>query len=69
MSEKYLVQDNGNFSFEGSIADYICLDVGDEDGESSNRADEQTSFSDMDSLELQSGDLDELIKPIRIMTA
>eukprot|EP00257_Ricinus_communis_P017037 XP_015575379.1 uncharacterized protein At1g21580 isoform X2 [Ricinus communis] len=67
VSEKHSVQENDNFCFEGSISDYISLDVSDEAEENSNPADKQTSLCDSDALDLELVDLDELIKPIRIM--
>ncbi|KAF2291329.1 hypothetical protein GH714_022914 [Hevea brasiliensis] len=68
VSEKHSAQDNAKICFEGSIPDYIYLDVGDDTGENSNLADEQTSSSDSDAMDLQLVSLDELIKPICIMT-
>ncbi|KAF2291322.1 hypothetical protein GH714_022866 [Hevea brasiliensis] len=68
VSEKHSAQDNAKICFEGSIPDYIYLDVGDDTGENSNLADEQTSSSDGDAMDLQLVSLDELIKPICIMT-
>lgn len=68
MSEKHFALDNDDIIFEGSIADYISLDGSDEEAvENKNPTDEQTTFSDSDPLDLQFGDPDELIKPIRIM--
>ncbi|XP_061972355.1 uncharacterized protein LOC133694706 isoform X4 [Populus nigra] len=64
---KLNVLDNGAISFKGSIADYISLDVIDEVVENIIPADEHTALGDSDPLELQLGDLDELIKPVRIM--
>ncbi|XP_011002423.1 PREDICTED: zinc finger CCCH domain-containing protein 7-like [Populus euphratica] len=61
------VLDNDAISFKGSIADYISLDVIDEVVENTIPADEHTALGDSDPLELQLGDLDELIKPVRIM--
>nr|AXY97679.1 Zinc finger C-x8-C-x5-C-x3-H type family protein [Populus tomentosa] len=64
---KLNVLDNDAISFKGSIADYISLDVIDEVVENTIPADEHTALGDSDPLELQLGDLDELIKPVRIM--
>ncbi|XP_057993586.1 uncharacterized protein At1g21580 isoform X2 [Hevea brasiliensis] len=68
VSEKHSAQDNAKICFEGRIPDYIYLDVGDDTGENSILADEQTSSSDSDAMDLQLVSLDELIKPICIMT-
>ncbi|KDP32867.1 hypothetical protein JCGZ_12159 [Jatropha curcas] len=67
VSEKHLVEDNDNIGSEGSIADYISLDFSGETAESTNIVEEQTSFRDSDPMEFELVDLDELIKPIRIM--
>ncbi|KAG6776122.1 hypothetical protein POTOM_019626 [Populus tomentosa] len=64
---KLNVLDNDAISFKGSIADYISLDVIDEVVENTIPADEHTALGDSVPLELQLGDLDELIKPVRIM--
>nr|XP_034930374.1 uncharacterized protein At1g21580 isoform X2 [Populus alba] len=64
---KLYVQDNDTICFEG-IADYISLDVSDEEVvENNNPGDLHTAFSDSDPMNLQLGDLDKLIKPVRIM--
>ncbi|KAJ9166712.1 hypothetical protein P3X46_021419 [Hevea brasiliensis] len=68
VSETHSAQDNSKICFEGSIADYMILDVADAVRENINLADEQTSFSEGDPLDLKLVDPDELIKPIRIMT-
>ncbi|KAF2296680.1 hypothetical protein GH714_001148 [Hevea brasiliensis] len=68
VSETHSAQDNSKICFEGSIADYMILDVADAVAENINLADEQTSFSEGDPLDLKLVDPDELIKPIRIMT-
>ncbi|XP_011027446.1 PREDICTED: uncharacterized protein LOC105127746 isoform X5 [Populus euphratica] len=64
---KLYVQDNDTIGFKG-IADYISLDVSDEEVvENNNPGDLHTAFGDSDPLNLQLGDLDKLIKPVRIM--
>jgi hypothetical protein len=64
---KLYVQDNDTICFKG-IADYISLDVSDEEVvENNNPGDLHTAFGDSDPLNLQLGDLDKLIKPVRIM--
>lgn len=64
---KLYVQDNDTICFEG-IADYISLDVSDEEVvENNNPGDLHTAFGDSDPMNLQLGDLDKLIKPVRIM--
>jgi len=65
---KLYVQDNDTICFKG-IADYISLlDVSDEEVVvNNNPGDLHTAFGDSDPLNLQLGDLDKLIKPVRIM--
>ncbi|KAJ6405376.1 hypothetical protein OIU84_013354 [Salix udensis] len=64
---KLYVQDNDTICFKGT-ADYISLDVSDEEMVENNYpSDLHTAFGDSDPLNLQLGDLDELIKPVRIM--
>lgn len=64
----YSTQDNSKVYIEGSIGDYISLDDGEAARETIYLADELASFSEGDPLDLQLVELDELIKPIRIMT-
>ncbi|GMI90843.1 hypothetical protein HRI_002753600 [Hibiscus trionum] len=62
------VLEDGNICFDGEFSDYISLDVSDDEaGELHQVICDETSFGDSDSSDLQSEDLDELIKPIRIM--
>ncbi|XP_050235440.1 uncharacterized protein At1g21580 isoform X2 [Mercurialis annua] len=66
--KKPAMEDDGNFFLERNIADYISLNASDGGGENSNPADEQTSSSNCcDMLDFQLVDLDEVIKPVRIM--
>lgn len=66
LPEKRSVLDSDVICFEGSITDYISLDVSDDEvGETNNPANKM--FSGGDPVDLQLGDLDELIKPVRIM--
>ncbi|GAV81655.1 hypothetical protein CFOL_v3_25109 [Cephalotus follicularis] len=69
VSEKYSFLDHDDHIFEGRNADYISLGVSDEEyGESYDLPSEQTSFFDSDPSDLQLNDIDELIKPVRVMT-
>ncbi|KAF7816805.1 putative zinc finger CCCH domain protein [Senna tora] len=54
--------DNGP---EGEVADYVTTDV--KTAENISRACEQASLSDSDPMDLQMDNLDQLIKPVRIM--
>ncbi|KAJ0087005.1 hypothetical protein Patl1_08263 [Pistacia atlantica] len=64
----YSMQDNGDICFEGKFADYINLNVNDEEaGETNDTMSEQTTFNDVNDSDLQLDDLDELVRPIRIM--
>lgn len=47
--------------------DFISIDVSDEEAGESNNPPEQTTFYDSDPSELDLDDLDELIKPIRLL--
>lgn len=70
MSERPTVQDNGNLFVEGKLVDYIGLDVSDKEaGETNDALHELLDFNDSGASELQLDDLDELIKPIRIMNS
>ncbi|KAJ7965496.1 Zinc finger, CCCH-type [Quillaja saponaria] len=61
-------QDNDNISLEGKLADYISLNVGDEEvGESLNLTCQQTTFRDIDPSDSELENLDDLIKPVLIM--
>lgn len=65
--EKNPSQSNEDISLEGKFADYIGLNVSDEEvSEINDPASEQT-FCDSDLSEVQFDDLDQLIKPVRIM--
>ncbi|XP_059630634.1 uncharacterized protein LOC132273660 isoform X2 [Cornus florida] len=67
LSEKHSAKDDDDDIFfqEGRFADYISLDVSDEeDGETGDSARERTTLSDGDFADAQ---VDEIIKPIRIM--
>ncbi|KAH9757233.1 hypothetical protein KPL71_016319 [Citrus sinensis] len=70
MSERPTVQNNGNLFVEGKLVDYIGLDVSDKEaGETNDALHELLDFNDSGASELQLDDLDELIKPIRIMNS
>ncbi|KAG2665874.1 hypothetical protein I3760_15G029300 [Carya illinoinensis] len=65
--EKHPSHNNDDLLLEGKFADYIGLDVSDEEvGESNDPGSEQT-FCDSDLSDVQFDDLDQLIKPVRIM--
>ncbi|KAK1554385.1 hypothetical protein Q3G72_011443 [Acer saccharum] len=66
-SERQSEQDNGDVTVEGNFADYITLAISDEAGETYDAMNEQTTLYDSDNSDFQLDDLDELIKPIRIM--
>ncbi|KAK2659413.1 hypothetical protein Ddye_005946 [Dipteronia dyeriana] len=67
-SERKSEQDYGDVTLEGNFADYITLAIsGDEAGETYDAMNEQTTLYDSDNSDFQLDDLDELIKPIRIM--
>lgn len=63
-----------NAIFGGKLTDYIGLDDTDgevsdgEAGESNDLGNEKTTFGEGDLSDFQFDDLDELIKPVRIMT-
>ncbi|XP_039053127.1 uncharacterized protein LOC120195086 [Hibiscus syriacus] len=62
------VREDVNVCFDEKFSDYIDLDVSEgEAGELHQVICDQTTFGDGDSSDSQSEDLDELIKPIRIM--
>lgn len=68
MSERPSIQDNGNLFVEGKLVDFIGLDVSDKEaGETNDALHEPMDFNDSDASDLQLDDLDEPIKPIRIM--
>ncbi|PON60133.1 Zinc finger, CCCH-type [Parasponia andersonii] len=68
--EKNFAQDYNDIISDGSLSDFIAIDVSDDDfGEYNDAASEQTTFCDSDTSDLQQEDLDELIKPIRLMDA
>ena len=65
---KHQALDDDDIFFDGKFSDYISLDVSDDEaGELHHMMCDHTSFGDNDSSDLQLDDLDELIKPIRIM--
>lgn len=67
VSERHSCSDDGSL-FGSSIGDYISLDYSDEDaGENTDHTDMQATFSDSDSVEMELVNLDDLIKPVRIM--
>ncbi|KAK9271345.1 hypothetical protein L1049_026935 [Liquidambar formosana] len=67
VSEKHSAQNNDNNFLHGRLADYISLDVSDEEaGETIDPTSKQTTY-DSDSSDLQLDDPDELIKPFRII--
>ncbi|KAI9200434.1 hypothetical protein LWI28_007878 [Acer negundo] len=67
-SERQSEQDKGDVTFEGNFAEYITLVIsGEEAGETYDALNEQTYLYDSDNSDFQLDDLDELIKPIRIM--
>ncbi|XP_044479300.1 uncharacterized protein LOC123206214 isoform X1 [Mangifera indica] len=67
-SERNSMLENGDICFDGKFADYISLDVSDEEaGETNDMTREQTAFDDVNVSDSQIDDLDELVRPIRIM--
>ena len=70
VSEKNFAQDYNDILTDGNLTDFIAIDVSDDDfGESNEPTTEQTTFCDSDTSDLQSEDLDGLIKPVRLMDA
>lgn len=67
VNEKHSTQNNDDIFIEGKYADYISLDFSDEEVGETNDLTSQRMFYDSDSSDLQLDDLDELIKPFRIM--
>lgn len=68
VSEKHFAQGYNDLSLEGTCADFIAIDVSDDDtGECNDSRNSQITFCDGDNSDLESEDLDELIKPLRIM--
>lgn len=68
ISERHSTHDNINLFVEGKLVDYISVDFSNEEAREANDAlCGQTTFPDNDASDLQFDDLDELIKPIRIM--
>ncbi|KAK6246275.1 hypothetical protein SCA6_009365 [Theobroma cacao] len=66
--ESHRALDDDDMFFDGKFSDYIRLDVRDDDaGEIHQVMNDQMTFGDNDSSDLRLDDLDELIKPIRIM--
>lgn len=64
--ERLPVKGNGNIACQEELEDYICLDVGHEEVEQSIGPSSKRVRVDSP-LEAEVIDLDELIKPIRIM--
>lgn len=69
VSEKDTAKNNDDISFqEGRFADYISLDVSDEDiGSINGPRTQQTTLFGSEPSYLHLDDLDELIKPVLIM--
>lgn len=66
--EKHSAQDYSDTLSDGNLTDFMAIDLSDEDvGENNDPTSEQTTFCDSDTRDLQSEDLDELIKPVRLM--
>ena len=65
--EKHSTQNKDDIFSEGKYADFISLDVSDEEVSESNDLTSQQTFYDSDSSDVQLDDHDELIKPVRIM--
>ncbi|XP_038696271.1 uncharacterized protein LOC119993287 isoform X2 [Tripterygium wilfordii] len=65
--EMQSVQDGDDVPLEGKFADFISIDDSDEDGECNGATTERIASSGSGPSELQTDDLDELIKPIGIM--
>lgn len=60
--------EQNNDDLEGELADYISLDVEDEEiAESSGQSSEQVTLCDSEPMDMQLDDLDEFIKPILLM--
>lgn len=67
VSGKPSAQNSDDVVVDG-VADFISIDVGDEEvGETNDPIQEQAAYCDSDSSELEFDDLDELIKPIRLL--
>lgn len=67
MSGKQSAQNSDDIIVDG-VADFISIDVSDEEvGETNDPIQEQAAYCDSDSSELELDDLDELIKPIRLL--
>ncbi|XP_015885756.3 uncharacterized protein LOC107421110 isoform X1 [Ziziphus jujuba] len=61
-------QHDNDIASEGKFADFISIDVSDDEaGESNDRESEQATLSDSDISQFHLDGLDELIKPVRIM--
>ncbi|KAF3976404.1 hypothetical protein CMV_000424 [Castanea mollissima] len=67
VNEKHSTQHNDDIFIEGKYADYISLEFSDEEVGETNDLTSERMFYDSDSSDLQLDDLDELIKPFRIM--
>ena len=69
MFEKHFAQDGNNVFLEGNSADFIAIDAGDDDlaSECNDSRNEQPAFCESDTSERQIEDLDESIKPLRLM--
>lgn len=51
----------------GKLGDFVAIDVSDDMGETNDMRGEEAIFSDSDLSQCEWDDLDELIKPVRIM--
>ncbi|XP_057973394.1 uncharacterized protein At1g21580 [Malania oleifera] len=68
VSEKHTAHNNEIFLEDGRLADYISLDVSDDEArETEGPMSEQTAMCDDEPSDAQLDNLDQLIKPIRIM--
>lgn len=68
MSGKHCAQNGDDIFDDGRAADFISIDASDEEaGESNDPINEQAASCDSDSSELELDDLDELIKPVRLL--
>ncbi|KAI5355206.1 hypothetical protein L3X38_008101 [Prunus dulcis] len=68
VSGKHCAQNGDDIFDDGRAADFISIDASDEEaGESNDPINEQAASCDSDSSELELDDLDELIKPVRLL--
>ncbi|XP_038700875.1 uncharacterized protein LOC119997759 isoform X2 [Tripterygium wilfordii] len=66
--EMHSVQDGDDVPFKGKFADFIGIDDSDEDGDRNDATTERIASSRSGPSDVRIDDIDELIKPIRIMT-